>query len=519
MSLAPHLRRLIALMVVAGGVLVWLAAHAEVLFADGLRYIRHAQQIERGDVAGGLFRAMDHPLYPLEIVAVHKVLGGEGPLAWQRAAQVASILAAVLLTIPLYLISLELFGPKSAWLGVAVTFLVPVPTHVFADALSESTFLLFWCWSLWGALKFLRRGSFGWLVPLILSGVLAYLTRPEGLLLPAALVATLALMPLLRSTRLNWPRWWAAVAFLVIGPAIVVGPYAWTKGGLGSKPAIARILGTMPKAPPDAVERSRVLDPDQSPGRTYAIAFKMVFESIRDAVTVPVLLLAGLGVVLNRREPEPVPRARLFLGVMVAGTLLALVRLHATSGYCTPRHTLAISLLLFPAAAAGFLGLMGLVKIPGRWVGLGEERFIPGPAVWALLIGGFLASIWTSTFAPLNWEFQAYREAGRFLSEIIPPDDKVVDFSGWALFYGERQGYTFRQLADLPGNPQVRWVVARESHLKGPWGYSQVLRDLTAGLEPIRAYPETPRPGIARVLIFDRAPLVAARTPTSVPHH
>src|ERR687894_435817 len=92
----------------------------------------------------------------------------------------------------------------------------------------------------------------------------ASLPRPEGLLLPGALLATLLLMPLMRTTRLNWPRWGAAMAFLVLGPLLLVGPYLAIKGGVATKPAVARLLGTAPRSAPLAVERERPLDPDQS---------------------------------------------------------------------------------------------------------------------------------------------------------------------------------------------------------------------------------------------------------------
>ncbi len=510
-SIAPtgHVRRVIGLMVFVGLLLGWLALHTDVIFADGLRYIRHAQQVDKGDLAGGLFRAIDHPLYPLAIAASHKVLGGAGPWAWQHAAQLASILAAVLLVVPLYLIALEFHGERTAWLGVAFAFVVPVTSHVFADALSESTFLLGWCWGFWGALRFLRHGAFGWLAPTVLGALVAYLTRPEGLLLPAALMGTLAFMPLLPSTRLNWPRWSAAVGLLIVFPALIVAPYAWKKGGLGSKPAIARVLGTMPKAPADAIERGRVLDPEQSTLKTYATATKETLSAVREAVTTPLLVLAILGIGLGLRAPLPGPRAKLFVALAVAGTLFALVRLHATSGYCTPRHTLTISLLLFPAAASGFVTLMDRVRIPGRWVGAGDERLVFGPAAWLIVLLGFGTWVATGTFAHLNPHFKGYKQAASFLSEAVPSDERVVDFSGWALFYGERTGYTFRQIAELPQDPKVRWVVAREAHLNGPWGYSRVLRDLTAGLKPIKVFPETAEPGTARVLVFDRGPILA----------
>ena len=134
------------LLVLAGALLGWLAAHTEVLFADGLRYIRQAQTLDRGSWTEGLLRAVDHPVYPLEIVAAHRLIGGDGPESWQAAAQAAAIAAGILLVVPLYLVARELFGDASAWLACVLTYAVPLTGHVFADALSESTFLLFWTW-------------------------------------------------------------------------------------------------------------------------------------------------------------------------------------------------------------------------------------------------------------------------------------------------------------------------------------------------------------------------------------
>jgi 4-amino-4-deoxy-L-arabinose transferase-like glycosyltransferase len=378
-------------MAVAGGVLGWKAAHTEVVFADGLRYIDQARRIDRGELVDGLLKAVDHPVYPLAIVGAHRALGGEGPEAWQRAAQLASILAGILLVVPLYLVAAALFDGASAWLACLLTLTVPLFGDVMADALSESTFLLFWTWGLWAALRFLKRGTFGWLPLTIGFGAMAYLSRPEGLLLPAALVATLALMPLLRSCRLNWPRWWAAVGFLVIGPALLVGPYVFVKGGLGTKPAIARLLGTAPKSAADAVERQRPLDPEESAVKTYAVAAKAVFEAVRDATTVPLLALAVLGLGLCRPWAER-SRVWLFVAVIGGATTLALMRLHATGGYCSARHALVPALLLIAAAAAALHRLLRSIVIPGRWVGLGEGRWTPGPAVWVLALGGLIAS-------------------------------------------------------------------------------------------------------------------------------
>jgi hypothetical protein len=154
----------------------------------GLRHIEQARQLDRGDWHDGLRRAVDHPLSPLAIAGVHRVLRlADRPLDWQAAAQGASLLAGMLLAIPLYLSAPALFGGSGAWLACLLVYLAPLPAHVMADGLSESTVLLFWTWGLWAAL-FLKAGSLSWLALALGFGGLAYLSRPEGLLLPAALV-------------------------------------------------------------------------------------------------------------------------------------------------------------------------------------------------------------------------------------------------------------------------------------------------------------------------------------------
>ena len=511
MTTTQHGVRVALLMVLAAGLLGWLAAHTAIFFDDGLRYIDQARRLEAGSLKDGLLGAVDHPAYPVAIALAHKALGGDSPEAWQKAAQAASVLIGLLLVIPLYLVSAELFGGKGAWLGVALTYAVPLTGHVLADVLSEGTFLLFWCWGLYTALRFLRDGRFLWLPPTIVFSALAYLSRPEGLLLPAALVACLALMPLLRSTRLNWPRWWAAVGFLVVGPALLVGPYVAAKGGLGTKPAIQRLLGTAPKSAADAVERSRPLEPDQTEVKTLALAVKAVVEAVRDSVTLPVLPLALIGLAVTVWPPRERARVWLFLGIIVGAALLALMRLYATGGYCSPRHAMVIAFLLIPAAGAGLERVLSSLPIPGRWLGLGEERFSAGPAVWVLVLGAFLSWTATASLEPINLAKAGYRDAGTWLiAHDVPAGSRIVDVTGLSLYYAGRPGYTYATLIEAPGDKDLRWIVAKEAHLKGPWTYCQRLRDLVAGLQPVASFPSDPKPGQSRVLIFEKPARMAA---------
>src|SRR5260370_41405650 len=101
-------------MVLAAALLGWLAAHTEILFADGLRYIAQAQRINQGAWADGVLKAVDHPAYPLAIVAAHRWIGGDGPWARPRAAQAASGGAGIPLGVPVFLVSCALLGAAGA---------------------------------------------------------------------------------------------------------------------------------------------------------------------------------------------------------------------------------------------------------------------------------------------------------------------------------------------------------------------------------------------------------------------
>jgi hypothetical protein len=512
-------------MLLAGALLGWLAAHTEVLFADGLRYIRQAQKLDRGSWTEGLLRAVDHPVYPLEIVVAHRLIGGEGPESWQAAAQAAAIAAGILLVAPLYLVAREHFGDASAGLGCALTFAVPLTGHVFADALSESTFLLFWTWGYWMALRFLREGKFVWLPPTIVLAVLAYLSRPEGLLLLLAISATLGSMPFCRGLGLNRSRWWAALGVLVIGPVCLIGPYVAIKGGIGTKPSIARLVGTAPKSLPQAVERQQPLDPEQTAVETGALAARAVSESVRDAVSIPLFPLALLGVFFVYRPVSPgmapalanrAQRGRqwLFAAIVAVASVLALLRLHATGGYCSPRHALILSMLLIPAAGFGLQELKAAIaSVLAQRVPRSAQAVV-GPSLWILVLGGLAWILLPRTLAPVNEGLEGYKTAGLWLRQRVEPGVRVVDASGWAIFYGRLEGYTFANLIHAPNDPAARWVVAREAHLRGPWPYCALLRGLVGAAKPAVVFRGVNRRHATTVLIFDRQQTETTPTPT-----
>ena len=76
-SLQHHLVRIGLLMSAVAVLLIWLASRTEVMFADGLRYVAQAQEIDQGSWSEAMARAVDHPAYPLAIAVVHRLSGGK----------------------------------------------------------------------------------------------------------------------------------------------------------------------------------------------------------------------------------------------------------------------------------------------------------------------------------------------------------------------------------------------------------------------------------------------------------
>ena len=499
-----HVHRILLLL--AGSVLLlgWVIKHSEPTTNVGLRYIQQAERIERGGWHEGLYRGIDHPFHPVGIAAAHRLFDGDGPGSWQRAALLFSFASAVLLVIPSYLLALELFGESAAFLGVALVMANAAIGSSVVNVLSETSFLFWWSFGLWAAVRFLREGRFRWLPLSIGFGGLAYLTRPEGILLAVAVALTMLILPLQRATRINWPRWWGAIMLVVGGVLLCSGPYVAVKGGLGTKPGIARVLGLAEHSAPLALEREKPLPPDQTSIETYGLAISRTLRALRGAVTTPLLPFAVLGLFLAVRREERL-RACILVGIVLCASFLALVRLHATGGYLTVRHALLPGMILTLAAGAGLTWLTGKVAIPGRWLGLAHERFRPGPAVWAMSIAVLVIVPYLRSLGPAHpGPFAVYHTTGDWLARNTRPDEEVLDLTDWALFFSQRGGYHFADVYKAPADPKMRWIVVRKPHVEGHWHYSKIIRELLDGREAVAQVPPHAGPGELQISIYDR---------------
>src|SRR5579864_1711434 len=208
---------------------------------DGLKFIEVARQFQTKPWAGVVRGTDRHPLYSALIAITQPLVAlgtGPGHVSWRVAAQAVSALASLALLVPLYGLSRTLFDERTAWLAALIYVLLPLPAEVGYDTLSDS--LALFC-----ALTALQFGEIALrsdrLWPALGCGLAAgcgYLTRPEVLVVPLAIVIA-ARIPFRREMAQPAKSWRfpaLAVCFLAI-----VGTYALVKGEVSEKLAVRRI--------------------------------------------------------------------------------------------------------------------------------------------------------------------------------------------------------------------------------------------------------------------------------------
>src|SRR3954452_8809350 len=138
-------RRLVALVLLAAALHGLGIARTILPAQDGLKFIRVARQFQELPATEVIRRSDQHPLYPALIALAEPLcalFAGRGPDTWRISAQVVSALAAIAAIIPLYSLTRALFNESIAALSVLLFILLPLPSEVGRDTLSDSLALL-----------------------------------------------------------------------------------------------------------------------------------------------------------------------------------------------------------------------------------------------------------------------------------------------------------------------------------------------------------------------------------------
>src|SRR5260221_5065931 len=185
---------------------LWLLVNTEVAARDSIGYIRYALEFETHDWDKVIKAHDQHPGYALTVLAVSQPLrsasGQTDAATMQLAAQITTMMAAMLLLYPMYHVGRLLFNRRTGFGAALLYQVLPINAQHLSDGISEGLFLFLVASALLQGVRALQGQS---PVRFALCGLisgLAYLTRLEGAMVAMAAGGVLVGMQFVSSRRM-----------------------------------------------------------------------------------------------------------------------------------------------------------------------------------------------------------------------------------------------------------------------------------------------------------------------------
>lgn len=467
----------------------------------------------------------EQPLYSLWVWAVRRAIlaaVGDFPALGAVTVQLAAAIPLVLIVVPLYLLSLRVYGPWAAIAGTGLFCLLPEVARLGPDGISDSTHLLLLAIGLGAVVAFLtgpagcgamadwRRplndnplwtpGSPWWLLLAGLATGTAALVRTEALVLPAALAALTAGLLLRPSGRRMVRSMVVAGACFFAGLLLILGPYLAVTGATTPRAALARLLArpgperiSVPSTSRASTVESRQLadgswcfapkEPSSSRRRGLGGALRTYGRELCEAFWYWVGLFGVVALVVARRLPaRPVDW---FLRVYLVTFSLGVLAFGAREGYLSARHLLPLVLLGIGCCGFGAIEIGGWLARLAEHDSRGRTRRRSPAWEWlpqlsaAAVVALAGAACLGQTLLPVGRAAQAHREAGQWLAGQTE-SGTVVDTRGWSRLYSGRKTYQYADGAVAFADSRVRYVVVEPWELQGDSPRSRTLCRLLA---------------------------------------
>lgn len=264
-----------ALLLVAAAVRVaWWAAYVDVIENEGVEYTRLAWNWFHGQGYVSIFggtHTLFPPFYPLLIGLGAPLAGSE-----EAAARVISLLAGLALVAAVHGLARAVFDERVAVVAGALAAVHPALVALSVTTYSEALYLGLATAATYAAVTCLRRPGRAHAAATGLLAGLAYLTRPEGLLLGLGLGGLLLASGILRHR--SWQKGLRDAAIALGVAAIVAAPYvahlSRIAGGFRweGKSAVNNLITERLRAGLGYGEAGRGLGPDASPEGPFLLS-------------------------------------------------------------------------------------------------------------------------------------------------------------------------------------------------------------------------------------------------------
>jgi hypothetical protein len=460
------------LLVLAAGLHLWLIAHTEVTARDGVGFMRYAWQLQSQPWVQVLRQNPHPPFYPLCVLAmsypVRHLTANDELVVMQLSAQLTSALAGTLLVVPMFFLGRALFNARAGFWAALLFQCWPASSRVLGDALSEGVFLLLLATGLLFALQAFRMQSLVRFALCGLCGGLAYLTRPEGVLLVAATGLILVGLQLAPAGRRPWGRVVSSAAALVLAALAVSSPYMAVIQNFTNKTTGLEILESaglkQPEAPACPSLTALPLAVYNYDSKDFGFwqhhvwCLKAVGWEVIKGYHYVCWLPALLGLVWYRRRLWEVPGAWVLVVLMVLD-LAVLWRVAYVAGYVADRHSLlTVMASSFWAVAMITTLVEGLVTVLRRRGRLSstESRWTKAPAWSVVVLLGLALSGLPKTLEPLHPNRAGFHAAGRWLAVHVQPGEQILDPFCWVEYYA---GQVHEQVLHPKPFARPRYVV------------------------------------------------------------
>lgn len=448
---------------------------------DAFWYVRISKMM----LAGDWHHAIDqgyHPAYPALSALLSLVLRDV-----PTAATAVSILLGALTAIPAWFIGHRLGGPRAALFAALLVAVHPECVDEGSDILVEATFVFFFLSGTACALRAIATLDLRAAALSGLCGGLAYLTRPEGLALPAFTAVALAVAGLQRFRSTPSARWARRAAAAALATGVFLAcflPYAivlhnhlgrWTITGKSGGEAFTK--GHQAEKGTSQVEVATKSDrnPLYLPFYFVRKSFITLYPGF-----LPILIAALL---LRAQRTADQRLARLALLGLLAIYLPPLLRLLYAKSYLSTRHLLTpvLIILLLSAPAAAALSL--------RW-----KR---GLAILVLFI---VAVALPKSLRPARRDQLPLKDAGHWLRAVAPGAEfmgpEKTAFYAVVFFYKVPKSGKPDDIVESMRRERLDWLVLLESDQPGVAarldGRFQLVQEFGAGEDRVGVYRLSP---------------------------
>lgn len=416
---------------------IYLIATTVVVSSDGVTFINYAKNLEINPTQT-MLKEGQHPGYPVMISLAHKLAmllsESESMFGWIYSAQSMALMLRLFAVAALYFIGKDLVGGKFGFWAILILVLLPKPANYGSDALSDWPHMFF----LAAGMLLLMRGADGgkwWLFGFAgVSAGVGYLIRPEGAQIVVYGSVWLARQLFCSKRISSRPKTVVAFSLLLIGFAVVAGPYMRLKGAAFPKKEMGEFAAdSQPDKVCSSPQRFVLNDANIVPSDIVR-AWRRLFENIGDTLMwffVPALLI---GLHRSFRRVDWNEAKQFFVIVFAVLNIALMIWLYCNSGYMSVRHSLPLVVFTI------FYIPVGLQV----WASRLRKRFPmekQHPNFWFFILTSIGIAICTpKLLRPLHQDKLILRKAARWLAENTEKDDLIAVPDPRISFYSERTG-------------------------------------------------------------------------------